>query len=132
MKYKYKTGLGYMCFTNLGLSCETERRSAVWRHDRVGVKVPESFQGVEVPENCKLSSLPENRRLSFFGFLPKRLRQSFEVQVIGLGHLRWLECVHHSNHVPGDDHHQHHADHVRTGASHQHEHHPDHAPKQTK
>ena len=56
MKYKYKTGLGYMCFTNLGLSCETERRSAVWRHDRVGVEVPESFQGVEVPviQKCRL------------------------------------------------------------------------------
>ena len=103
MIYKYKTKLGYMYSTNLSLSCETERRSAVWRHDRVGVEVPESFQGVEVPENCKLS---------FLGFLPKRLRQCFEVQVIGLGHLRWLERVHHPHHVPEDDHHQHHADHV--------------------
>ena len=50
MIYKYKTELGYMCFTNLSLSCETERRPAVWRHDRVGVEVPENFSGVEVPE----------------------------------------------------------------------------------
>ena len=52
---KYKTKLGYMYSTNLSLSCETERRSAVWRHDRVGVEVPESFQGVEVPviQRCR-------------------------------------------------------------------------------
>ena len=46
------------------------------------MEVPEKFQGVEVPENYPLSSLPGNRRLSFFGFLPKRLRQCFEVPVI--------------------------------------------------
>ena len=55
MIYNYKTKLGYMYSTNLSLSCETERRSAVWRHDRVGVEVPESFQGVEVPviQRCR-------------------------------------------------------------------------------
>ena len=43
MIYKYKNELGYMYSTDLSLSCETERRSAVWRHDRVGVEVPENF-----------------------------------------------------------------------------------------